>query len=326
MLKVFAEKFRFSGLLRRSSLPNSPKINNKGKKSGEDTSVGQKSKGKRSASLPEKGSTRCPSNDWLYEWLGEASLPSDEAINRAASAHLLELLHKHTSLPPIKNERQRNSWNFLFDERVHPVNSKCVNGQTPSVEDISSFLKRFQRVGWVHSVSVVLSMHFLDLVLHKTPSLRVTVYTWKQLLIACLILATKVYEELGVKLSDFASHSHFRFLTMSYLNIQERTLLSLLDFETFWTYETYMSYLLKWNLLTPEQPPSIPDQPVQNEILQKQDPIAEELQPEGSSTNTHDPEELKEDLPKNTPPELPLLHKARKTVQPHKKTQLRLSR
>lgn len=111
------------------------------------------------------------------------------------------------------------------------------------------FVASFCNFGRITTTPLVIGAHFLNRVLEKNPDLPFTTRTWKNIFIGCMILATKTYEELKVRLTDFVHPRYFPFLNVESLNELEKNFLKLIGYELEWSLADYTRIIL---LLQPE--------------------------------------------------------------------------
>ena len=170
--------------------------------------------------------------------LMDFTAPDAHLLNAAAAKYL----HSKMTPGPSFDELTYS----VFDEFYHPVDCYDIDS-APRMKDIYLFLEMIQRIGQLDPVSVVLAIHYLDQVL-ENDSVEFCPRTWKRLLIGCLILGCKVYEDLSVCLEDFQSQTRLPFLSIHSLNLIEIELLALLNYHIPWGDKEYTQTILKLGL------------------------------------------------------------------------------
>jgi len=129
----------------------------------------------------------------------------------------------------------------IFNERKYPLTLKKRNfNLLPNLEEIVLFVK-FWFFKQVLSAQVgIMSIHYIDQLIHKT-GILITSVNWRRLLLCALMIADKVWEEDIVCNSDYITDS-YPLLTVDDLNTMERHFLSLLEFKLQLKSSVYAEY------------------------------------------------------------------------------------
>lgn len=135
----------------------------------------------------------------------------------------------------------------LFDETLHPVDTLSP---PESVDPmcVIRYLDKIQSICSVDAVAFVIALSFLKRLRKKCPLLPFNWRTWKRILTTCIVIGSKMHEDLSVFLEDFSNEDYFPYLSVSVLGKTESLLLRLLDFEISWTLRDYTSTILTLDL------------------------------------------------------------------------------
>jgi hypothetical protein len=138
----------------------------------------------------------------------------------------------------------------IFDERIFPLQVKSAKKKEnekdydvlthiPKEDEVFLFIQPIFHKLRVKPESGVLSLYYIEKMIRKT-SFTFAPFNWRKVVLACVILATKVYEELAVWNADFKEV--FPNLSVHDLNKMEMELLRLLDFEVGLNSAKYVKY------------------------------------------------------------------------------------
>jgi len=116
-----------------------------------------------------------------------------------------------------------------FDEAKHPLTSKVVDVKSvPPVENVEKMIKNVFKIGQLAPESLIMCVAYLNRITASS-TLTFTPANWKRLLLASLILASKVWEDQAVWNVDFLDL--FPLATPYDLGQLEKQLLTLLGFD-----------------------------------------------------------------------------------------------
>ena len=167
--------------------------------------------------------------------------PNSSALKFAAAKHIFKKIDPRQDPPAIPEKFQ------IFSEITNPVDvvffSKKVDPET-----IGNFLEKMDAVFQLDPSSIVLASFYLDQLLERCPDLPFNWKTWKRIVIVCVILACKAYEELGVFLEDFYHPQLFPMLSIQSLHQTEIALLDLLEYDIHWNQKDYIKTMLNFDL------------------------------------------------------------------------------
>ncbi len=95
----------------------------------------------------------------------------------------------------------------IFDERHHPLQMKHPQPhedlyRLPTEDDVYVFIHPILHKLRVKPESGVLSLVYIEKLLSNT-GMTLDTFNWRKVVLSCIILATKVYEELAVWNADF---------------------------------------------------------------------------------------------------------------------------
>jgi hypothetical protein len=116
-----------------------------------------------------------------------------------------------------------------FDEAKHPLTSKVVDVKSvPSIETVEKLIKNVFKIGQLAPESLIMGVAYMNRITSST-TLKLTPATWKRLVLATLIMASKVWEDQAVWNVDFLDL--FPLATPSDLGLLEKQVLTLLGFD-----------------------------------------------------------------------------------------------
>ena len=120
-------------------------------------------------------------------------------------AHLLQSLESSASSPPsvvpvgstiISPDIFRDDFHGLRSSQSR--NIKEFN-QIPSIEEIESFYKEFFRRSQMEHDTIIMSLIYIERLIKRTDgSIRPTPLNWRSMLFGCMILASKVWDDLSM--------------------------------------------------------------------------------------------------------------------------------
>jgi hypothetical protein len=164
-----------------------------------------------------------------------SSLYIDSTISKPKNAELMHCMAVYVSktirdfseATPLDN--QHKEVYSIFDEAAHPITSKNANTKdVPSVDTVEKYIKGIFKVGQLAPESLIMAMAYLERV-SRVNNYRLFPYNWRRIVLAALILASKVWEDQAVWNIDFIEL--FPLTTPSDLGQMEKKILSLLAFD-----------------------------------------------------------------------------------------------
>jgi len=116
----------------------------------------------------------------------------------------------------------------VFDETLHPLVSKVLDPKQPDIELIEKYVKSIFKVGQLAPEALIMGVAYVERIVSNT-EFRLYPFNWKRILLAALILASKVWEDQAVWNVDFIEL--FPLATPNDLGQLEKKILSLLGFD-----------------------------------------------------------------------------------------------
>eukprot|EP01114_Cavostelium_apophysatum_P020807 TRINITY_DN7074_c0_g1_i2.p1 TRINITY_DN7074_c0_g1~~TRINITY_DN7074_c0_g1_i2.p1 ORF type:complete len:764 (-),score=225.11 TRINITY_DN7074_c0_g1_i2:48-2339(-) len=156
-------------------------------------------------------------------------MPNIDELTRKMAAKLLRMMREPSINEDVKGE--------IFNEEKHPLNAQPPNFKSLSLETIFHFINTIFKIEKLQPEVCVMSMIYIQRVLLKT-HMNLTPYIWRRLCLSCIILASKVYEDLAVWNADFIEL--FPEVRVQDLNRLEKNLLRHLDFNVSFTRQEYI--------------------------------------------------------------------------------------
>merc|ERR1711981_79926 len=158
--------------------------------------------------------------------------PSYDELLKVVAARLVNLIK-------IVKEPAKD----IFNEILHPIErspSRSIH-HPPSNLEVGSFLTKIFKQQKLAHECLIMSLVYIDRVLsNPKANLQLNPQNWRRILLASLVIASKVWEDLAVWNVDFVDV--FPELTFSDLNEMERNFLGLLEFDVTVIATTYASY------------------------------------------------------------------------------------
>jgi len=148
----------------------------------------------------------------------------------------------------------------IFDEEIHPLFSdlSVESEVVPSFDSIEKFVHDIWKFGGLAGQALVMSVVYLDRLMSMS-KISLWPITWRRLVLVCMILGAKVWEELAVWNADFLDL--FPGTNAKDLGQLEKRLLSLLNFnvvikskqyvETYFNLRTTLGLTDSFQELTP---------------------------------------------------------------------------
>lgn len=151
--------------------------------------------------------------------------PKQTELMHCMAMHLVKLIETSH-----KNNQTTNTHLLeIFDESKHPLTSKVVDTKTvPSPETVEKLIKNIFKIGQLAPETLVMGVAYMQRIMGSS-LLKLNAGNWKRVLLSCLILASKVWEDQAVWNVDFLDL--FPLATPFDLGQLEKVLLTLLGFE-----------------------------------------------------------------------------------------------
>jgi hypothetical protein len=166
-----------------------------------------------------------------------SSLYIDSTISKPKNTELMYCIAEYfchqIKMAPSNNlslEQQQLRKKFeIFDEAKHPLTSKNVDiVSIPTVDTMQQFIKNIFKIGQLAHESLIMAVAYLRRI-QENSGFEMYTYNWKRMILACMILASKVWEDQAVWNVDFLDL--FPLATPHDLGQLEKKLLSLLSFD-----------------------------------------------------------------------------------------------
>jgi len=159
-----------------------------------------------------------------------SSLFLDSTISKPKNAELVrcmgEYFNKIVKLSSSATGDQKKSYE-IFDESLHPLVTKVIDYNIPELEVIEKFIKNIFKIGQLAPESLVMGVAYVERIVAM--GFKMYPFNWKRVILAALILASKVWEDQAVWNVDFLEL--FPLATPNDLGQLEKKLLSLLSFD-----------------------------------------------------------------------------------------------
>jgi len=158
-----------------------------------------------------------------------SSLYIDSTISKPKNTELVHCMavYVHSLIRPL--EEYPKPANDIFDESKHPLTSRNVDLKAiPDSEAIEKFIKSIFKVGQLAPESLIMGIAYLNRAL-TGQKLCIYTNTWRRLVLSCLILASKVWEDQAVWNVDFLEL--FPLASTYDLGQMEKKILSCLGFD-----------------------------------------------------------------------------------------------
>lgn len=129
----------------------------------------------------------------------------------------------------------------LFSEKVNPI----FESVSPDVEELPSLKEVYEYIDGIFkseklaSECLIMCLAYIERLLHKT-EIKLCGVNWRRMILASLVLASKVWEDQAVWNVDFLSM--FPSLTLEDLNSLERNFLKLLKYDVSMKASIYAEY------------------------------------------------------------------------------------
>jgi len=159
-----------------------------------------------------------------------SSLFLDSTISKPKNAELVHCMAEYfqkTIKPTMSATNDQRKPFEIFDESVHPLTTKIIDNNIPDIEVIEKFLKNIFKVGQLAPESLIMGAAYIERVM--AAGFKMYPFNWKRVILAALILASKVWEDQAVWNVDFLEL--FPLATPNDLGQLEKKILALLVFD-----------------------------------------------------------------------------------------------
>lgn len=171
-----------------------------------------------------------PSHLRPTKYSSTSSLFLDSTITKPKNVELVhcmaEYFHKVIRVASSATPDQRKPFE-IFDESVHPLVTKVIDNNLPDLEVIEKFVKNIFKIGQLAPESLVMGVAYVERII--AGGFKMYPFNWKRMILAALILASKVWEDQAVWNVDFLEL--FPLATPNDLGQLEKKILSLLSFD-----------------------------------------------------------------------------------------------
>merc|ERR1711862_576377 len=131
----------------------------------------------------------------------------------------------------------------------HPYsvfNDKYPSNKHPSLNDIKKFYKSVFYKAQMESDCIIMTLIYIDRLMTKTKNrLRPCRYNWKSLLFSCMILSSKVWDDLSMWNADFSQTCEDSYFSLQRINHLEIAILTFLSYSVKVTAKEYAMYYFK---------------------------------------------------------------------------------
>jgi len=159
-----------------------------------------------------------------------SSLYIDSTISKPKNAELMHCMGVYI-VKLIEESLQKGPTKIfdIYEESKHPLTSKVVDVKTlPTNESVEKLIKNIFKIGQLAPESLIMGVAYLNRIMASS-ALVLTPGNWRRVILSCLILASKVWEDQAVWNVDFLDL--FPLATPSDLGQLEKQVLSLLGFD-----------------------------------------------------------------------------------------------
>jgi len=111
---------------------------------------------------------------------------------------------------------------------LHPLVSKVTDPKAPEIDLIEKYVKNIFKIGQLAPESLIMGVAYVERIMSSS-DFQLYPFNWKRVMLSCLILASKVWEDQAVWNVDFLEL--FPLATPTDLGLLEKKLLSLLGFD-----------------------------------------------------------------------------------------------
>ena len=177
--------------------------------------------------------------------LSQSSTALTQITHSIATPNMTDVLHCISSAIyyHLKSGHDSTSKKFfeIFDERTHPIsrNENINYDECPGVDDVYGFISKIFKVEKLPTEVAILGLAYMERLISLT-NITLHCSNWRRVIMAALMLASKVWEDLAVWNVDFITV--FPAVTVADLNTLENNLLHLLNFDAGVTRQYYAQY------------------------------------------------------------------------------------
>eukprot|EP01114_Cavostelium_apophysatum_P007822 TRINITY_DN20014_c0_g1_i1.p1 TRINITY_DN20014_c0_g1~~TRINITY_DN20014_c0_g1_i1.p1 ORF type:complete len:294 (+),score=88.52 TRINITY_DN20014_c0_g1_i1:168-1049(+) len=158
-----------------------------------------------------------------------SSLFLDSTISKPKNAELVHCIAEYIYklIKPSESVTREQDVYEIFNETLHPLTTKLIDPTIPEIETIEKFIKNIFKIGQLAAESLIMGVAYADRVMQA--GFKFYPFNYKRLMLAALILASKVWEDQAVWNVDFLEL--FPLATPNDLGQLEKKILSLLSFD-----------------------------------------------------------------------------------------------
>jgi len=172
-----------------------------------------------------------PSHLRPTKYSSTSSLFLDSTISKPINAELVRCIAEwfHAGIRSALEVTTEQKKQFeIFDEQIHPLVTKVVDPPPPDIELVEKYVKNIFKIGQLAPESLIMGVAYVERIMNSS-DFQLYPFNWKRIMLACLILASKVWEDQAVWNVDFLEL--FPLATPNDLGQLEKKLLSLLGFD-----------------------------------------------------------------------------------------------
>jgi len=151
------------------------------------------------------------------------SAPKNKELMTAMAELVKAIIH-----PTDQCTKEEKESFEIFDEEAHPLSKVVDTKVIPEVVVIEKFIKNIFNIGQLAPESVVMAVAYLKRVM-EVSTFKLYPFNWRRMILECLILASKVWEDQAVWNVDFLDL--FPLANTKDLGKLEKKVLSLLSFD-----------------------------------------------------------------------------------------------
>jgi len=161
-----------------------------------------------------------------------SSLFIDSTISSPKTPELLRCLAEYFQKliqPSDKATKEQRDMFEIFDETKHPLQSKKADTtNVPPLVIVEKYCRDIFKIGQLAPESLIMSVAYLERIMQNSP-FQMFAFNWRRIILACMILASKVWEDQAVWNVDFIDM--FPSTTPHDLGLMEKKVLALVTFD-----------------------------------------------------------------------------------------------
>lgn len=203
----------------------------------------------------------------IFDTAATLSTPDNEEVVRCIAValryHIKRGHHGHQDPSPSVPPPAASSSMDIFDERLHPVTQSVRRDsywhKAPPLDDVYRFVSTIFNAEKLAPECAILSLAYTERLL-ETGKVQLCSTNWRRLILSCIILASKVWEDQAVWNVDFVNV--FPRLSVADLNRMEKIVLALLQYNVSLHASLYAKYYFELRDLSDLDDGVFPLQPV----------------------------------------------------------------